>query len=129
LYGASGFSDVEDEIKKLQEGIKKNEKGDSGGKNKGGSKTVNDILKGSEETTRKVGKASNYEKSGGYKQALKDFDDLGPISKKKIETQYGDGMYGKLSDGTTISVRPGSKTGGSTLEIKIPGKKLIKIRY
>ncbi|RDY26404.1 hypothetical protein CG710_021775 [Lachnotalea glycerini] len=96
---------------------------------KGGSKTVNDILKGAEETTRKVGKASNYEKSGGYKQALKDFEDLGPISKKKIETQYGDGMYGKLSDGTTISVRPGSKTGGSTLEIKIPGKKLIKIRY
>ncbi len=129
MYGASGFSDVEDEIKKLQEGIKKNEKGDSGGKNKGGSKTVNDILKGSEETTRKVGKASNYEKSGGYKQALKDFDDLGPISKKKSEAQYGDGMYGKLSDGTTISVRPGSKTGGSTLEIKIPGKKLIKIRY
>ncbi|MFA9464024.1 MAG: RHS repeat-associated core domain-containing protein [Velocimicrobium sp.] len=99
------------------------------GKTTGDSKTVNDILKGAEETTRKVGKASNYEKSGGYKQALKDFDDLGPVSKKKIETQYGDGMYGKLNDGTSISVRPGSKTGGSTLEIKIPGKKIIKIRY
>lgn len=99
------------------------------GGNKGGFKSVNEILIGAEETTRKVGKSSNYEKSGGYKQALKDFEDLGPISKKKIETQYGDGMYGKLSNGTTISVRPGSKTGGSTLEIKIPGKKLIKIRY
>lgn len=52
-----------------------------------------------------------------------------PSNIKNISTQYGDGMYGVLDDGTTLSVRPGSKTGGSTLEIKVPGKRITKIRY
>jgi hypothetical protein len=102
---------------------KDNDKGDSDAKN------VNDILDGAEETTRPVGKAKNYEKGGGYEQALKDFESLKPVKSKDIVTSYGNGKYGVLEDGTTVSVRPGSKTGGSTLEIHVPGKSLIKIRY
>ena len=52
-----------------------------------------------------------------------------PSSTKGITTKYGDGMYGTLPDGTTLSVRSWSETGGATLEIKVPGKATIKIRY
>ena len=76
-----------------------------------------------------MGKARNLEKSGGYKKASEDFSLLNPNNTKSISTKYGDGKFGVLDDGTTISVRPGSETGGATLEIKIPGKRLIKIRY
>ena len=34
-----------------------------------------------------------------------------------------------MEDGTTVIARPGSKTGGATLEIKISSKKVLKIRY
>ena len=47
---------------------------------------------------------------------------------KDIQTQYGPGKVGYLEDGTTVVARPGSKTGGATLEIKI-SKKICKIRY
>ena len=93
------------------------------------AKSINDILIGAKETTRKAGKARNLEKSGGYGKALEDFKALQPKKVKEIDTQYGKGKFGTLSDGTTISVRPGSKTGGSTIEIKVPGQRLIKIRY
>jgi hypothetical protein len=103
--------------------------GAGSGKGDSDVKNVNDILDRAEETTRPVGKAKNYEKGGGYEQALKDFESLKPVQSKDIVTSYGNGKYGVLEDGTTVSVRPGSKTGGSTLEIHIPGKSLIKIRY
>ncbi len=96
------------------------------GSNKVGTKKVDDIIDGATDTTRNVGKARNLEKSGGYEQAVKDFSSLNPSDTKNISTKYGDGMYGTLSDGTTISVRPGSETGGSTLEIKVPGQELLK---
>lgn len=92
-------------------------------------KTVEEILKDSKDTTRPKGKAKNYEKSGGMDQAVDDFKSLKPKKSKEISTKYGDGLYGVLEDGTIISVRPGSETGGATLEIKIPGKAIKKIRY
>ena len=36
---------------------------------------------------------------------------------------------GMLSDGTKVVARPGSKTGGATLEIKVSNSKIYKIRY
>ena len=77
LYGASGFSDVEDEIKKLQEGIKKSEKEDSGGKNKGGSKTKVEVPKSVERQVKKLSpkakkgydKAVDALKNGKYSRA------------------------------------------------------------
>jgi len=92
-------------------------------------KTVNDILKGKTETTRPVGKARNFEGSGGFEQAVKDFNSLQPINVKPISTSYGLGKVGFLPDGTKVSVRPGSGTGGATLDIKQPGVGEIKIRY
>lgn len=54
-----------------------------------GSKTVDDILDGAEETTRPDGKAKNYEKSGGYEKALEDVESLNPVELKDISTSYG----------------------------------------
>ncbi len=48
---------------------------------------------------------------------------------KEISTKYGNGKVGKLSDGTTVVARPGSETGGATLEIRVSRNKVIKIRY
>lgn len=53
-----------------------------------------------------------------------------PTSKKEINTSYGKGFVGVLDDNTKIVARPGSKTGGPTLEISQNGtRKIIKIRY
>ena len=95
----------------------------------GGANSVDDILQGSKDTTRKIGKAKNFEKTGGYQQALDDFNSMQPSNTKPISTQYGEGMYGTLPDGTTLSIRLWSETGGATLEIKVPGEALKKIRY
>lgn len=92
-------------------------------------KSVEDILSNAKDTTRTIGRARNLEKSGGYQKALNDFNSLNPYNIKNIHTKYGEGKFGTLRDGTTLSVRPGSETGGSTLEIKIPGQRLIKVRY
>lgn len=48
---------------------------------------------------------------------------------KEINTKYGNGLVGQLDDGTTVVARPGSETGGPTLEIRASRKKVIKIRY
>ena len=90
---------------------------------------LNKILKGGKETTRRIGKAWNIEKSGGFKKALKDLKKFKPKKVKNIQTKYGNGKFAKLDDGTTISVRPGSNTGGATLEITISNTKKYKIRY
>ena len=45
------------------------------------------------------------------------------------KTKYGTGKVGKLSDGTTVVARPGSTTGGATLEIRVFNRKVYKIRY
>ncbi|WP_206848656.1 hypothetical protein [Enterococcus plantarum] len=96
---------------------------------KSSDKIVDDILEGAKDTTRPIGKAKNFEKDGNMDDAVDDFNSLNPKNVKEIKTQYGDGLHGVLEDGTRISVRPGSGTGGSTLEIKAPGKPLIKVRY
>ena len=102
-----------------------------GGSGKGDSeaKSIDDILDGAEETTNNAGIARNFEKTGGYEKTLEDFNALQPSNVKDIQTQYGPGKVGYLEDGTTVVARPGSKTGGATLEIKISNKKIYKIRY
>lgn len=90
---------------------------------------ISNFLKGTTETTSGKGIAKNYEKSGGYNQTLRDFDNLNPSNVKDIQTQYGPSKVGRLSDGTTVVARPGSTTGGPTLEITISNNKVYKIRY
>ena len=96
---------------------------------KGGSKNIDDIISGLSENTNGNGVARNFESTGGYEQTIKDFESLELSDVKDISTKYGDGKVGKLSDGTTVVARPGSETGGATLEIRISRKKVIKIRY
>ncbi|BDF04427.1 hypothetical protein [[Clostridium] hylemonae] len=48
---------------------------------------------------------------------------------KDINTKYGPGKVGKDSDGNTVIYRPGSSEGSPTLEIQLPGRWKIKIRY
>lgn len=52
-----------------------------------------------------------------------------PQNVKEIKTQYGPGKQGTLSDGTSVTVRPGSGTAGSTIDIRFSGNKIWKIRY
>ena len=91
--------------------------------------SINDILEGAEETTNGAGVARNFEKSGGYEKTLEEFEALKLSKVKDISTKYGPGKVGYMEDGTTVIARPGSKTGGATLEIKISSKKVLKIRY
>ena len=96
---------------------------------KSGKTTIDDLLKGLDETTNGKGVARNFESIGGYDQTLKDFDALNPSNVKDIQTKYGPGKVGTLSDGTKVVARQGSTTGGPTLEIKVSNSKVYKIRY
>ncbi|MBF2596514.1 hypothetical protein IBB46_04505 [Listeria welshimeri] len=91
--------------------------------------SVDDLLSETKETTSKKGVTRNYEKAGGWNQASKDFDNMGLSDVKNIDTKYGPGKVGKMKDGTVVSLRPGSNTGGTAVEIRISSKKIIKIRY
>ena len=93
------------------------------------SKTIDDIIDGLPETTNGKGVARNFESTGDFEQTIRDFDALNPIDVKEIQTKYGSGKVGKLSDGTTVVARPGSTTGGATLEIRVSNRKVYKIRY
>ena len=94
-----------------------------------GSKTIDDIIDGLPETTNGKGVARNFESTGDFEQTIRDFDALNPIDVKEIQTKYGSGKVGKLSDGTTVVARPVSTTGGATLEIRVSNRKVYKIRY
>lgn len=103
----------------------------SQGNSSGGSaaQSIEDILEDAEETTNNSGVARNFEKTGGYEKTLEDFNALRPANVKEIQTQYGLGKVGYLEDGTSVVARPGSKTGGATLEIRVSNSKIYKIRY
>ncbi|MBC1964893.1 hypothetical protein HCJ68_10975 [Listeria welshimeri] len=107
-------------------GVEKKAKKASGAKK---IESVDDLLSEAKETTSKKGGTRNYEKAGVWNQASKDFDNMGLSDVKNIDTKYGPGKVGKMKDGTVVSLRPGSNTGGTTVEIRISSKKIIKIRY
>lgn len=71
-----------------------------------------------------MGRSKQYEKPGGYSDALKDFKTLEVSEIKDIP----DGKTGKLPDGRAINVRTKSEDGRPTLEI-IDANKRTKIRY
>jgi len=68
-------------------------------------------------------------KRGGDEKAQEDFSNLDLKDVKEIDTKYGNGKQGTDSDGNSVIYRPGSRTGGSTIEIQLPGHNKIKIRY
>ncbi|MGA8942684.1 MAG: hypothetical protein WB502_08195 [Thermoactinomyces sp.] len=70
------------------------------------------------------GKSIQYELSGGFEQALKDFEKLQPnIIKNTPELKIG-----TLNDGRTAIVRKKSSGNVPTLEFQ-EGKKKLKFRY
>lgn len=87
-------------------------------------KSVDEILEGSNPGRATKGKATQYEKTGGFDQALDDFNSMGVTNVKDIPG----GKVEKLPDGRTVNVRNKSSDGRPTLEI-YDGKKSIKIRY
>jgi len=92
-------------------------------------KQRDELLGGAEDTTAKKGRSKNYEKKGGDEKAQEDFSNLDLKDVKEIDTKYGNGKQGTDSDGNSVIYRPGSRTGGSTIEIQLPGHNKIKIRY
>ncbi|WP_068786947.1 RHS repeat-associated core domain-containing protein [Paenibacillus phocaensis] len=104
-------------------GVKKPVKGTGNGASSS-IKSVDDILEGASPGRATKGKATQYGKSGGYNQALDDFNSMGVTEVKDIPG----GKVGKLPDGRTVNVREKSSDGRPTLEI-YDGKKSTKIRY
>ena len=130
-----GAGNVAEDVGKAGKGLEGAAKGaesaaeDAGKVVESGSKTIDDIIDGLPETTNGKGVARNFESTGDFEQTIRDFDALNPIDVKEIQTKYGSGKVGKLSDGTTVVARPGSTTGGATLEIRVSNRKVYKIRY
>ncbi|WP_088073884.1 T7SS effector LXG polymorphic toxin [Litchfieldia alkalitelluris] len=87
-------------------------------------KTVDDILKEATPGRATKGRATQYDKSGGYNQAMDDFNNMGVTNIREIPN----GRVGTLPDGRTVNVRNKSSDGRPTLEI-FDGKNSIKIRY
>ena len=93
------------------------------------SLTVDVFIENLKETTNRKGIARNFESSGGYEQALRDFNAFNPLNVNDKSTKYGMGKIGTLQTGETLFVRPGSRTGGATLDITLSKRKILKIRY
>ena len=90
---------------------------------------IDNLIKNLKETTSKNGIARNFESSGGYAQAVKDFESLNLSDVREIQTKYGTGKFGLLDNRVKVIARRGSTTGGPTLEIQISKNRVYKIRY
>jgi hypothetical protein len=99
------------------------------GKKASPTQSVDDILAGKTPGRVTKGKTTQHIGKGGLSQANADFDALGPIDVKPINTVYGPGRTGTLPDGRTVTVRPGSTDGRPTLEIRKPNGRGDEIRY
>ena len=101
---------------------------DTSGKNANDS--VDKILEKAEPRPPKR-RAKQYDKTGGYDQAEKDFNslDLEEGSVKDITDKEGKKKIGVLRDGRNVNVREKSLEGHPTLEIIQPDNTRIKIRY
>ena len=102
---------------------------DTSGKNANDS--VDKILEKAVPRDKTKGRAKQYDKTGGYDQAEKDFNslDLEEGSVKDITDKEGKKKIGVLRDGRDVNVREKSLEGHPTLEIIQPNNTRIKIRY
>jgi hypothetical protein len=87
--------------------------------------TLEDLLKNA--VKDRVSKSIQYIKTGGMRQANKDFEEL--VGKSGTTNRGGGLRTATLADGTKVNVRPFSSGGKPTLEIKPPTGKTVKIRY
>ena len=90
------------------------------------NRRIDDVLSGATKGRETKGKASQYEKRGGYNDAKADFDSLNVQNVR----QRGNGtITGTLPDGRNVNVRNHSSGDASTLEIQYGKNHTIKIRY
>ena len=90
---------------------------------------IDNVLSGATPGRETKDKTKQWDKSGGYEKALEDYNRLNPKGSREIQTEYGSGQTGTLSDGSKVNVRPGSTYGNATLEIQKPNGTKLKIRY
>ena len=92
-------------------------------------KTIDDIISNAQPGEVKRF-SKQFNKEGGYQEALEDFESLGPSNVKDI-SQDKVGKIGILPDGRRVNVRLDSSDSRPTLEIQsVDAKnKAIKIRY
>lgn len=90
-----------------------------------GKGSLDKVLSGAKPGAPTKGRTTQFEKSGGFDQAGRDFDSLGLSDVTDIP---GGGRAGQLPDGRTVVVRPSSKGGPPTLEVQA-GRNRIKIRF
>ena len=94
-----------------------------------GNENVDKLIEDLPESTTSKGGTRNFDSSGGYSQTLADFNSLELTDVHGIKTNFGDGLMGILDGIIKVIARPGSKTGGPTLEFDFSKSKHIKIRY
>ncbi len=122
-------SNKSNELIEKKEESQKSANSGGGNDNNDTATTIVELTQGLNNTTKAKGITTNLTSSGGYKQALSDFNSLKPSNVKNILTKFGPGKQGILN-GKSIVVRPSSTSGeGATLEIQFSTKNILKIRY
>lgn len=95
------------------------------------NKSVDKVLEGAKPGNKTKGPTTQYEKTGGYGQAEKDFYSL-DLEKGSVRDRTDEKgkriKTGRLRDGRNVNVRENSTEGHPTLEIQ-SGKNRIKVRY
>ena len=95
------------------------------------NRSVNKVLEGAKPGNKTKGPTTQYEKTGGYGQAEKDFYSL-DLEKGSVRDRTDEKgkriKTGRLRDGRNVNVRENSTEGHPTLEIQ-SGKNRIKVRY
>ena len=95
------------------------------------NKTVQDLVDGSLPGRKTRGRAHLRHREGGYKQAKKDFHELGVREVKPIEKGYR-GVIRKDGKDVNVNVRSSSGQDGKgppTLEMQIGKNRVLKFRY
>lgn len=85
--------------------------------------TLKYILQHAKPGRETKGQSTQFEKPGGYNEAVEDFEKLKPSDIKNLEKNK---KIGTLTDGRIINIRKESSDERPTLEIYNP---IIKIRY
>ncbi|MGT2949712.1 hypothetical protein BU202_00095 [Streptococcus cuniculi] len=114
--------DVVDDVSDTSRAFKAADAVNDGKKALTGQEVVDEFVKGLDDMTIGSGRR-NYRSSGGYNQAVKDFDSL---KLSNVETRIidkGNLKVGTLPDGTKVVVRDFSSSGkGATLEFQLKQK-------
>jgi len=78
-------------------------------------------------TPGNVSKSDQYSRVGDFSQANTDFDAL--VGSQPVKSHPGGIRSAEFDGNITISVRPNSSGGMPTIQINVPGKAAIKVRY